>query len=933
MSVARLDQLCDEIRQGRISVARAMEEVEGTDDFSNDELQAFVEKLTEEKNPLLFFDLLQVCIAAAEGVDDWLAASIAGIGASHLTFESAFEPAARLFQYAIFRFHEQPPAFAVDLVDQYLFCLLHLGRTSDIIKFAPEHVRRTEAAGRRSEALRARAMYALALGRSGLLELAKTESELAWQQYETEHDTVDLRKAAVLVLSARAETARVDSRFGEALSAYGDLELYHRANGNVLGVAYAMSEIGMTWERLGDRERRDLMFTQAADLARSVGATTDAERWMRRSDEIPQFPTERTPANLISYVGRLLMTEKGEFDVMRRICLDVIEEAKQRNILELEGMARNTLGAVYDQFGKYGQSRAAMNAAIEVYRRVGDRAFELQVRTNMLRALLRALRIEEAIAYGLDTLRMAQAWRASARSAEARQSMGVALSVLYGHLVTVCSAGWAPAAAEASETDRRGIEPSPEKLLAIGQASKAINMVGWLWLFEAAQTDTNAQSMAAAIALRAAETRLERAAANGANVVHAFDELEHERDRLLATSKLPQTSLINQREFSIGQIAACLPPASAMLELLCCPTGIACALIPVHEAPRAILIPWGEAERAAFVRQWLGSMRTERWKLENQWRSPMGLDDAFQFDEPPPTLSDLVVQFRKAFLGPLASFLRGTPMDRLVIVPQDELYLLPMTLLEDDETTGAVSIMPSTAAIPICFGRSRPNTGLRYKIGDATQTLRFAGTELALLSDYRNVEPSLQGVLESLQHANRLHFAGHGVFENKQPYDSGLVLRDRDPRPLPDISSGPAARLTIATLLSEVSLTCCNLVVLSGCCTGQSRMHKANEFTSLPGAFLVAGATHVVASLWPAHDGACAVFMRELYRELNDHAPDKALARARASLRGMSYSAAVEFLGERNVPAKERPFESPIFSHAFQHYGVPEKGVSNELAR
>jgi CHAT domain-containing protein len=114
--------------------------------------------------------------------------------------------------------------------------------------------------------------------------------------------------------------------------------------------------------------------------------------------------------------------------------------------------------------------------------------------------------------------------------------------------------------------------------------------------------------------------------------------------------------------------------------------------------------------------------------------------------------------------------------------------------------------------------------------------------------------------------------------------------------------------------------------VLSACYTGVPREHAASEFTSLPAAFLVAGARDVVAALWPAHDAAATLLMGAYYDALAANgvgASSDALAAARTRLKTMTRDEAIERLqGADAVPQRTIPFDAPHFADAFQHYGV-----------
>ena len=55
------------------------------------------------------------------------------------------------------------------------------------------------------------------------------------------------------------------------------------------------------------------------------------------------------------------------------------------------------------------------------------------------------------------------------------------------------------------------------------------------------------------------------------------------------------------------------------------------------------------------------------------------------------------------------------------------------------------------------------------------------------------------------------------------------------------------------------------LVVLSACQSGVGTIHDTEGVFGLPRAFLLAGAEHVLFSLWEVHDQETKVFMEKFY--------------------------------------------------------------------
>jgi CHAT domain-containing protein len=107
-------------------------------------------------------------------------------------------------------------------------------------------------------------------------------------------------------------------------------------------------------------------------------------------------------------------------------------------------------------------------------------------------------------------------------------------------------------------------------------------------------------------------------------------------------------------------------------------------------------------------------------------------------------------------------------------------------------------------------------------------------------------------VLAGAADAELLHLACHGRFRADSPAFSELRLHD-----------GPLTLLD----LGHARLGA-DLVTLSACDTGISRVAPGGELRGLVRACMLAGARNVLATLWPVQDEASARLMGDFYRGL-----------------------------------------------------------------
>jgi CHAT domain-containing protein/tetratricopeptide (TPR) repeat protein len=127
-----------------------------------------------------------------------------------------------------------------------------------------------------------------------------------------------------------------------------------------------------------------------------------------------------------------------------------------------------------------------------------------------------------------------------------------------------------------------------------------------------------------------------------------------------------------------------------------------------------------------------------------------------------------------------------------------------------------------------------------------------------------------------------VHFATHGIL----PVEAGI----REPA-LVLSYEGPNKDDMLLTLSEVFQLKLhADMVVLSACNTGSGKVTKAEGVASLGTAFLVAGASSAIVSLWHVADNSTTILMQELYRNLlKGMAKPAALAAARTSLISQGY--------------------------------------------
>lgn len=207
--------------------------------------------------------------------------------------------------------------------------------------------------------------------------------------------------------------------------------------------------------------------------------------------------------------------------------------------------------------------------------------------------------------------------------------------------------------------------------------------------------------------------------------------------------------------------------------------------------------------------------------------------------------------------------------ERVVVVPHRALHYVPFAALHDGVAPlldqHEISLAPSAGLW--LNGRAaacEPATPWRRvaAFGVGGDTLPHVEAEVRAVAqafesqvggsatvrlDQEATQPALR---EALAGADVLHLACHGQFRADSPYFSALHLGD-----------GPLTVRDAATLPLKAQL-----VTLSACETGLSKVAPGDELLGLLRGFLMAGAPRVLSTHWTVDDASTATLMAQFYR-------------------------------------------------------------------
>lgn len=154
-----------------------------------------------------------------------------------------------------------------------------------------------------------------------------------------------------------------------------------------------------------------------------------------------------------------------------------------------------------------------------------------------------------------------------------------------------------------------------------------------------------------------------------------------------------------------------------------------------------------------------------------------------------------------------------------------------------------------------------------------------------------------------------IHLAMHGLLNEQSPILSSLAFTED--------SDSLENNFLQAYEISKLQLNA-DLVVLSACETGYGKFEAGNGIASLARAFMYAGASSLVVSLWQVNDYSTAMIMRAFYQNLSE-GMDKAEA-----LRAAKF----QYLKENQAPLNHPAFWSPFIQLGnSQNIQIREKGA------
>jgi CHAT domain-containing protein len=259
-------------------------------------------------------------------------------------------------------------------------------------------------------------------------------------------------------------------------------------------------------------------------------------------------------------------------------------------------------------------------------------------------------------------------------------------------------------------------------------------------------------------------------------------------------------------------------------------------------------------------------------------------------DEPKPEVQREKLQsLYQLLITPIQTWLPKGETDRIVFIPQDELFLVPFAALLDGDgqpliVKHTMNTAPSIQVLNLTHQRRMQmgdrdqikgdevllvgNPAIPAEVGDGALNLGdlpYAEAEVGAIADLYGAQPLIRqaasetAVKQLMPTARIVHLATHGLLDSFEAEEGGI--------PGSIVLSADAENdgLLISGEILQMNLNA-ELVVLSACDTGLGDI-TGDGVVGLSRAFVSAGVPGVLVSLWAVPDASTAELMVEFYRQ------------------------------------------------------------------
>jgi CHAT domain-containing protein len=243
----------------------------------------------------------------------------------------------------------------------------------------------------------------------------------------------------------------------------------------------------------------------------------------------------------------------------------------------------------------------------------------------------------------------------------------------------------------------------------------------------------------------------------------------------------------------------------------------------------------------------------------------------------------LAASLYRELMLPAEEALRGKKT--VVIVPDGELWNLPFQALESAPGryaiqdyalfyTPSLSVLHEMQKLHEAHRQANPTLlavdaatlpAVRREVAGLLEVYGAANVRI-----YAGPQADYDRVKQEAPKYQILHLAAHGVFEDRHPMDSYLVLSK---------AGKPEAGVLPAREMMDLNLRA-DMVVLSGCETGRGEVGSGEGLIGMSWALFIAGAPATVASQWKVDAESTTDFMLDFHKSLRHGSKAQAVQEA-----------------------------------------------------
>jgi CHAT domain-containing protein/predicted negative regulator of RcsB-dependent stress response len=236
-------------------------------------------------------------------------------------------------------------------------------------------------------------------------------------------------------------------------------------------------------------------------------------------------------------------------------------------------------------------------------------------------------------------------------------------------------------------------------------------------------------------------------------------------------------------------------------------------------------------------------------------------------------------------IKPVEDKLKGKK--RIGIIPHDVLHYLPFEALMKNgkfliHEDYRIFYLPGANVYKYCRDKNRHKKERLIAFGNPDKSLIFSEKEVQELKKlypensliFTRGNATEYRVHRYGKYTDILHFASHGILSKAEPLYSSLKLAN---------DSYYDGLLEVHEIF-QLDLRPAYLVTLSACETHIGGLMRGDEIISLTRAFIYAGTSSILASLWKVDDYYTKTLMVDFYRELKNMTKIDALYRARKKM-------------------------------------------------